>query len=95
MEPAHLLFVPLLLAVLAAAQEAASAPAEPVVKRDLPYAEPALPRQVLDIYAPTGAKKLPVGLQIIGPQLSENTIFRVAHALERAIGFDTVPERLR
>jgi aspartyl-tRNA(Asn)/glutamyl-tRNA(Gln) amidotransferase subunit A len=38
---------------------------------------------------------LPVGLQIIGPQLSENTIFRVAHALERAIGFDTVPERLR
>jgi aspartyl-tRNA(Asn)/glutamyl-tRNA(Gln) amidotransferase subunit A len=38
---------------------------------------------------------LPVGLQIIGPQFSENTIFRVAHALERAIGFDTVPERLR
>jgi aspartyl-tRNA(Asn)/glutamyl-tRNA(Gln) amidotransferase subunit A len=38
---------------------------------------------------------LPVGLQIIGPQFSENTIFRAAHALERAIGFDVVPERLR
>jgi aspartyl-tRNA(Asn)/glutamyl-tRNA(Gln) amidotransferase subunit A len=38
---------------------------------------------------------LPVGLQIIGPQFSESTIFRVAHALERAIGFDTVPERYR
>jgi aspartyl-tRNA(Asn)/glutamyl-tRNA(Gln) amidotransferase subunit A len=38
---------------------------------------------------------LPVGLQLVGPQLSENTLFRVGHALERAIGFDTVPERLR
>jgi aspartyl-tRNA(Asn)/glutamyl-tRNA(Gln) amidotransferase subunit A len=38
---------------------------------------------------------LPVGLQLIGPQFSENTLFRAAHALERAIGFDTVPERLR
>jgi aspartyl-tRNA(Asn)/glutamyl-tRNA(Gln) amidotransferase subunit A len=38
---------------------------------------------------------LPVGLQIIGSQLSENTLFRTGHALERAIGFDTVPERLR
>jgi len=38
---------------------------------------------------------LPVGLQLIGPQFSENTIFRAAHALERALGFDPVPERLR
>jgi aspartyl-tRNA(Asn)/glutamyl-tRNA(Gln) amidotransferase subunit A len=38
---------------------------------------------------------LPVGLQLIGPQLSENTLFRIGHALERAIGFDHVPERLR
>lgn len=38
---------------------------------------------------------LPVGLQIIGPQLAENTLFRVGHALEQAIGFDFVPERLR
>jgi aspartyl-tRNA(Asn)/glutamyl-tRNA(Gln) amidotransferase subunit A len=38
---------------------------------------------------------LPVGLQLIGPQFGENTIFRAAHALEQAIGFDVVPERLR
>jgi aspartyl-tRNA(Asn)/glutamyl-tRNA(Gln) amidotransferase subunit A len=38
---------------------------------------------------------LPVGLQLIGPQFSENTLFRVGHALERAIGFDFVPERLK
>jgi aspartyl-tRNA(Asn)/glutamyl-tRNA(Gln) amidotransferase subunit A len=38
---------------------------------------------------------LPVGLQLIGPQFSENTLFRTGHALERAIGFDAVPERLR
>jgi aspartyl-tRNA(Asn)/glutamyl-tRNA(Gln) amidotransferase subunit A len=38
---------------------------------------------------------LPVGLQLIGPQLSENTLFRAAHALERALEFDFVPERLR
>jgi aspartyl-tRNA(Asn)/glutamyl-tRNA(Gln) amidotransferase subunit A len=38
---------------------------------------------------------LPVGLQLVGPQFSENTLFRVGHALEKAIGFDGVPERLR
>src|SRR5215213_3787812 len=38
---------------------------------------------------------LPVGLQLIGPQFAENTLFRVGHALEHAIAFDTVPERLR
>jgi aspartyl-tRNA(Asn)/glutamyl-tRNA(Gln) amidotransferase subunit A len=38
---------------------------------------------------------LPVGLQLIGSQFSENTLYRAAHALEQAIGFDTVPERLR
>ena len=27
---------------------------------------------------------LPVGLQLIGPQFCENTLFRVAHALEQA-----------
>jgi aspartyl-tRNA(Asn)/glutamyl-tRNA(Gln) amidotransferase subunit A len=38
---------------------------------------------------------LPVGLQLIGPQFSENALFRAAHALETALGFDGVPERLR
>jgi aspartyl-tRNA(Asn)/glutamyl-tRNA(Gln) amidotransferase subunit A len=38
---------------------------------------------------------LPVGLQLIGPQFAENTLFRVGHALERALAFDFVPERLR
>jgi aspartyl-tRNA(Asn)/glutamyl-tRNA(Gln) amidotransferase subunit A len=38
---------------------------------------------------------LPVGLQLIGPQFAENTLFRVGHALERALAFDYVPERLR
>jgi aspartyl-tRNA(Asn)/glutamyl-tRNA(Gln) amidotransferase subunit A len=38
---------------------------------------------------------LPVGLQILGPQFSENALFHVGHALERALGFDYVPERLK
>jgi aspartyl-tRNA(Asn)/glutamyl-tRNA(Gln) amidotransferase subunit A len=38
---------------------------------------------------------LPVGLQLIGPQFSENLLFRAGHALEHAIAFDYVPERLR
>ncbi len=38
---------------------------------------------------------LPVGLQLVGPQFSENLLFHVGHALEQAIAFDTVPERLR
>jgi aspartyl-tRNA(Asn)/glutamyl-tRNA(Gln) amidotransferase subunit A len=38
---------------------------------------------------------LPVGLQIIGPQFSENLMFRAGHALENALDFDWVPERLR
>jgi aspartyl-tRNA(Asn)/glutamyl-tRNA(Gln) amidotransferase subunit A len=38
---------------------------------------------------------LPVGFQLIGPQFSENTLFHVGHALEKAIGFDFVPARLK
>jgi aspartyl-tRNA(Asn)/glutamyl-tRNA(Gln) amidotransferase subunit A len=41
------------------------------------------------------ADGLPVGLQLIGPQFSENILFRAGHALERALAFDTLPERLR
>lgn len=38
---------------------------------------------------------LPVGFQLIGPQFSENLLFRAGHALEQAIGFDVVPGRLQ
>ena len=38
---------------------------------------------------------LPVGLQLIGPQFSENVLFRVSAALEVEIGFEPVPERLK
>ena len=38
---------------------------------------------------------LPVGIQLIGRQFAENTLFRVGHALERALDLDLVPERLR
>jgi aspartyl-tRNA(Asn)/glutamyl-tRNA(Gln) amidotransferase subunit A len=38
---------------------------------------------------------LPVGLQLIGPQFGENALFRVGHALEQALAFDTVPTRWR
>jgi aspartyl-tRNA(Asn)/glutamyl-tRNA(Gln) amidotransferase subunit A len=37
---------------------------------------------------------LPVGLQLTGPQFSENVLFRTGHALERALAFDPVPPRL-
>jgi len=37
---------------------------------------------------------LPVGLQLIGPQFSENTLFQTGYALEQAIDFDPVPARL-
>jgi len=38
---------------------------------------------------------LPVGLQLVGPQFAENVLFRAGHALEQALAFDVVPERLR
>jgi aspartyl-tRNA(Asn)/glutamyl-tRNA(Gln) amidotransferase subunit A len=44
---------------------------------------------------PSGLSEgLPVGVQLIGPQFSENMLFRVGYALELAIGFDPVPGRL-
>ena len=67
--PSSLLAI-LLLAVLnepqAQAQTAAPAQARLVVKRDLPYATPANPRQMVDVYAPEGAKNLPVVCWIHG-----------------------------
>ena len=60
----------LLLAVVhdaqAQAPTAALAQARLVVKRDLPYATPAHPRQMVDVYAPEGAKNLPVVFWIHG-----------------------------
>jgi arylformamidase len=44
----------------------AAAVQDPVVKKDIPYAEPALERQVLDVYAPKDAKTLPVVFWIHG-----------------------------
>ena len=41
------------------------------------------------------ADGLPVGLQLIGPQFSENALYRIAAALEAQIGFEPVPERLK
>jgi aspartyl-tRNA(Asn)/glutamyl-tRNA(Gln) amidotransferase subunit A len=38
---------------------------------------------------------LPVGLQLVGRQFSENMLFTVGHALEHALAFDFVPERLQ
>lgn len=52
-----LLAVALLLGADAGAQD---------VKRDIPYGDPSEPRQVLDVYAPPGAKGLPVVFWIHG-----------------------------
>jgi aspartyl-tRNA(Asn)/glutamyl-tRNA(Gln) amidotransferase subunit A len=35
---------------------------------------------------------LPLGLQVIGRPFNEETIFAVATALERAAGFDALPQ---
>jgi acetyl esterase/lipase len=51
-----------LLVVLAVAADARAQD----VKRDIPYADPSQPRQVLDVYSPPGAKNLPVVFWIHG-----------------------------
>ena len=55
-----------LTSALAQAPISASASAKFNVKRDIPYAEPADPRQKVDIYAPEGARNLPVVFWIHG-----------------------------
>src|SRR5438309_6670561 len=62
---AMLSLTPLTLA-LAQPQTAAPAQAKLNVKRDIPYADPADPRQKVDLYAPEGAKNLPVVFWIHG-----------------------------
>ncbi len=66
MKSAYPLFLALLLAAPAAAHNGTATPAKLMVTSNLPYAEPALPRQALDVYAPAGAKKLPVIFWIHG-----------------------------
>src|SRR5439155_17171746 len=61
-----ILFLALLNLAQTRAQTAASAQTKLHVTRDLPYAEPADPRQKVDIYAPEGAKNLPVVFWIHG-----------------------------
>jgi arylformamidase len=57
MRPAYPLLVVLAVAAAARAQDG---------KRDIPYADPAQKRQVLDVYSPEGAKNLPVVFWIHG-----------------------------
>jgi acetyl esterase/lipase len=66
MTPAHSLITALCLAAPAGGTGSGSTPSQGVIKKDVPYAEPAQPRQVLDVYAPAGAKKLPVVFWIHG-----------------------------
>src|SRR6185369_8614329 len=61
-----ILFLAPLALVLAHPQTAVSAPVKLIVKQDIPYAEPADPRQKADIYAPEGARNLPVVFWIHG-----------------------------
>jgi acetyl esterase/lipase len=61
-----ILFLAPLALVLAQPQTAVSAQAKLIVKQDIPYAEPADPRQKVDIYRPEGAKNLPVVFWIHG-----------------------------
>jgi acetyl esterase/lipase len=61
-----ILFLAPLTSALAQPQTAVSAPAKLIVKQDIPYAEPADPRQKVDIYGPEGAKNLPVVFWIHG-----------------------------
>jgi arylformamidase len=64
--PLAVLLLGLLNLAQTQAQTAASAQTKLNAKRDLPYAEPADPRQKVDIYAPEGAKNLPVVFWIHG-----------------------------
>jgi acetyl esterase/lipase len=61
-----ILFLSPLMPVLAQPQTAGSTQTKLNVKLDIPYAEPADPRQKVDIYAPEGAKNLPVVFWIHG-----------------------------
>jgi acetyl esterase/lipase len=59
-------YIRTLLALLLLASPLAAEEAAFTVKRDIPYAEPVFERRVLDVYAPPGAKNLPVVVWIHG-----------------------------
>ncbi|MBM3838577.1 MAG: alpha/beta hydrolase [Verrucomicrobia bacterium] len=61
-----ILFLALLSLAQAHAQTATSTHSKLIAKHDLSYAEPGDPRQKVDIYAPPGAKNLPVVFWIHG-----------------------------
>jgi acetyl esterase/lipase len=61
-----LLFLSPLDSALAQSQTSASSSVKIRVERNIPYAEPADPRQKVDIYGPEGAKNLPVVFWIHG-----------------------------
>src|SRR6185503_18409811 len=61
-----ILFLALFALVLVQTQTVVSAQAKLTVKQDVPYAEPADPRQKVDIYAPEGARNQPVVFWIHG-----------------------------
>src|SRR6185503_31663 len=61
-----ILFLALFALVLVQTQTVVSAQAKLIVKQDIPYAEPADPRRKVDIYAPEGARNLPVVFWIHG-----------------------------
>ena len=71
--------------------------AEAVIQRLTRFTRPINYLGLPSLSIPSGftRKGLPVGLQLVGPQFSENALYRVAHALEGELGFDPVPERLR
>ena len=65
--------------------------ADPLAMYARPAYDPVLPRGPAGALDPVRSLEgLPVGLQLIGPQFGENPLFRVGHALEQALGFDTV-----
>src|SRR5262245_57685147 len=60
------ILTPFTSALAQAQTSASSTPAKLIVKLDIPYAEPADSRQKVDIYAPEGARNLPVVFWIHG-----------------------------
>ena len=61
-----ILFVALAQVAAVYSQETQMLPADVKVERDIAYAQPPNRRQMLDVYAPAGAKNLPVVVWVHG-----------------------------